>query len=207
MAQLKDLLVNGASHLIGDVFTNKIQITSLHAPTTAGGTTYGAGTNGQVLKSNGTNVYWAADNNAGGTVTSITLIAGTGISLDTNNTAITTSGSRTITNTGVTGVKGESESTYHTGQVNITDHSYTPAGSVSVTPTVTVNTTTVNSITAVGELPSLSMTVTNEVLSFTWAAGSLPTKGNDTTVATGIKTATATASFSGTAATLSHTVA
>ena len=36
-----------------------------------------------------------------GTVTSVTLIAGTGISLDTNNTAITTSGSRTITNSGV----------------------------------------------------------------------------------------------------------
>lgn len=88
----------------------------------------------------------------------------------------------------------------------IENHSYTPAGSVSVTPTVTVNTTTVNSITAVGELPSLSMTVTNEVLSFTWAAGSLPTKGNDTTVATGIDTATATASFTGTAATLSHMV-
>ena len=36
-----------------------------------------------------------------GTVTSITLKAGTGISLDTDNTAITTSGTRTITNSGV----------------------------------------------------------------------------------------------------------
>ena len=192
----------------------------------------------------------------------------------------------------------------------ISSHSYTPAGSVTVTPTVTVNTTTVNSITAVGTLPShgadtfskgtlpsftrgtfsqgtlpshaadtfsagtlpsftrgtfstgtlpsLSMSVTNEVLSFTWSAGTLPshaadtfsagtlpsytqgtfsagtlpthaadtfsagtlpsftqgtfsagtlpTKGDDTNVATGINTATATASFTGTAATLSHTV-
>ena len=55
-----------------------------------------------------------------GTVTSVTLKAGTGISLDVDNTAITTSGTRTITNTGVTGIKGESESTYRTGQVNIT---------------------------------------------------------------------------------------
>lgn len=39
--------------------------------------------------------------NKTGTVTSITLKAGTGISLDTDNTAITTSGTRTITNTGV----------------------------------------------------------------------------------------------------------
>ena len=29
MAQLKDLIVNGASRLIGDVFTNKIQITAV----------------------------------------------------------------------------------------------------------------------------------------------------------------------------------
>jgi len=37
-----------------------------------------------------------------GTVTSITLKAGTGISLDVDNTAITSTGTRTITNTGVT---------------------------------------------------------------------------------------------------------
>jgi len=51
---------------------------------------------GQVLKFNGTN--WVNDTipASGGTVTSITLIAGTGISLDVDNTAITTSGSRTI---------------------------------------------------------------------------------------------------------------
>ena len=55
-----------------------------------------------------------------GTVTSITLKAGTGISLDTDNTAITTSGTRTITNTGVTGIKGNAESAYRTGQVNLT---------------------------------------------------------------------------------------
>ena len=42
--------------------------------------------------------------NKTGTVTSITLKAGTGISLDTDNTAITTSGTRTITNTGVRSV-------------------------------------------------------------------------------------------------------
>ena len=72
------------------------------------------------------------------------------------------------------------------------------------------------------------MKVENEVLSFTWgagtlpshaadtfsagslpsftqgtfSAGTLPTKGADTTVATGIKSATST--FSGTAATLAH---
>ena len=71
MAQSKDLIVTGATRLIGDVFTNKIQITSISAPTSAGGTTYSLGTNGYVLKTNGSSVYWAADNNAGGTVTSV----------------------------------------------------------------------------------------------------------------------------------------
>lgn len=87
--------------------------------------------------------------------------------------------------------------------------SHTPAGTVS-TPTITVtpNTTTVNSITAVGTLPSLSTSVTNRCLTLTWNAGTLPTKGANTTVATGIKSATATQpTFTGTAATLTTSAA
>lgn len=75
---------------------------------------------------------------------------------------------------------------------------YTPSGSVSVIPTVTMNTTTVNSITGVGTLPSLTTSVSDETLAISWNAGTLPTKGADTSVATGIKSATATGSFSGT---------
>lgn len=59
MAQLKDLIVNGASRLIGDAFVNKIQITSISAPTSAGGSTYGTGTNGQVIITDGTHIYWS----------------------------------------------------------------------------------------------------------------------------------------------------
>ena len=73
--------------------------------------------------------------------------------------------------------------------------SYTPAGSVSVTDG-TDTTTTVNSITAVGTLPVF--TVSGEVLTFD--AGTLPTKGDDTTVVTA--SGARTASFSGTAATI-----
>ncbi len=62
---------------------------------------------------------------------------------------------------------------------------YTPAGTCTGTA-VTVNTTTVNSITNVGTLPTF--TVANEVLTIT--AGTLPTKGGNTTVATGIKAVT-----------------
>lgn len=38
---------------------NSMQTNKILAPTTAGGDTYGAGSSGQVLKSNGTNAYWA----------------------------------------------------------------------------------------------------------------------------------------------------
>lgn len=77
--------------------------------------------------------------------------------------------------------------------------SFTPSG--SVTPTITLNSTTVNSITDVGSLPSFTATVANEKLTLSWSAGSLPTKGSNTTVATGVQSATA--SFTGTAGTVS----
>lgn len=92
---------------------------------------------------------------------------------------------------------------------------YTPEGTVTVTPTVEVNTTTVNSITGVGTLPSCTLpsmtaTVANENLSLGWTAGSfnagtLPTKGENVNVATGIKSATATGTFTGTGAELKAT--
>lgn len=89
---------------------------------------------------------------------------------------------------------------------NSASGSYTPAGSVSA-PTISVSsagsTTTVNSITAVGTLPSLSTTVANEVLTIGFDAGTLPTKGANTTVKTGDASYTATApTFSGTASTI-----
>lgn len=73
---------------------------------------------------------------------------------------------------------------------------YTPQGSVSVSQG-TDTTTKVNSITAVGTLPSFS--VSEETLIFD--AGSLPTKGADTDVVTASGTRTAT--FSGTQASIS----
>lgn len=81
---------------------------------------------------------------------------------------------------------------------------FTPAGSVS-TPTITVtpNTGTVNSITDVGSLPSMTMSVENENLTFGFSQGSLPTKGSNTTVVTGIQSATSSQpSFTGTQGTV-----
>ena len=51
---------------------------------------------------------------------------------------------------------------------------------------VTLDTATVNSITDVGSMPTF--TVSNEILTIT--GGSVPTKGSDTTVATGVNTIT-----------------
>ena len=82
---------------------------------------------------------------------------------------------------------------------------YTPAGTVSQpTTTVTPNTTTVNSITAVGTLPAWTATVANENLTIGWSQGTLPTKGNNTTVVTGIQSAVTTQpTFTGTGTVLS----
>ena len=71
MANLKDLLVKGPSNLIGDVTVNKIRLTSLEIPTSSNGTEYSTGSNGKILKSNGTSVYWANDDN----ITSFTITA------------------------------------------------------------------------------------------------------------------------------------
>lgn len=78
---------------------------------------------------------------------------------------------------------------------NSASGSYTPVGTVNVTEGDDT-TTTVNSITAVGTLPAF--TVSGETLIFD--AGTLPTKGADTTVVTA--SGTRTAAFTGTAATI-----
>ena len=86
---------------------------------------------------------------------------------------------------------------------------YTPEGTVAA-PTVSVktagSTTTVNSITDVGTLPSCTMptfTYSSETLTITagsYTAGTLPTKGANTTVKTGDAAYQATApAFTGTA--------
>lgn len=87
---------------------------------------------------------------------------------------------------------------------NSVQATYTPQGTVSQ-PTATVTggtTTTVNSITNVGTLPSMS--VSGEVLSFD--AGTLPTKGVDTTVVNSVGTIEVSQPiFTGTTATITST--
>lgn len=81
---------------------------------------------------------------------------------------------------------------------------YTPTGSVSApTVSVSVNTASVTPMSGVGTLPSFTASVANEVLTLEFSAGSLPTKGTAVTVATGIKSASASApNFTGNASTI-----
>lgn len=69
MAQLKDTVVAGNLRVTDITLTGTIQTTTVSAPTSSGGTTYGPGTSGQVLKSNGTSIYWASDSNTDTKVT------------------------------------------------------------------------------------------------------------------------------------------
>lgn len=81
---------------------------------------------------------------------------------------------------------------------------FTPAGTVSK-PGVTVTPTTDNvySITDVGTLPALTMTVSNENLTISFSQGSLPTKGVAQAVMTGATAELAAApAFTGTAGTV-----
>lgn len=89
---------------------------------------------------------------------------------------------------------------------NSASGNFTPSGNVSA-PAISVktagSTTTVNSITAVGTLPSLTTSVSNEVLTISFSQGTLPTKGSDTTVKTGDAAYEASApTFSGSSGTV-----
>lgn len=67
MAQLKDSVVSGNLRVTDSTLTDTLQVTTIKAPTSSG--TYGPGTSGQVLKSNGSSVYWTSDSNTDTKVT------------------------------------------------------------------------------------------------------------------------------------------
>ena len=93
-----NLTLNGVT----DVSGGTLKLRTINAPTASGGTTYGPGTSGQVLKSNGTTVYWATDTNNNQTIrvgltvfganAAVGLVAGTNVDsivADTTNNTIT----------------------------------------------------------------------------------------------------------------------
>lgn len=81
---------------------------------------------------------------------------------------------------------------------------FTPEGTVSAPiVTVAVNTASVKPFGSAGSLPSFKATVVDETLSLRFFEGSLPSAGTEVTVATGIKSATASApTFIGTLGTV-----
>lgn len=112
-----------------------------------------------------------------------------------------------LTSTGNFTPEGTVSQPTFTGSSTTSTGSFTPEGTVAA-PTISVNsagaTTTVNSITDVGTLPTLSTTVVNENLTISFSQGTLPTKGSDTTVKTGDASYTASApAFTGTAGSVS----
>lgn len=139
----------------------------------------------------------AADNTSGnyqpkGTVSQPTFTG----SSTTSSGKFTPSGSVTVTTNSTT------NKTATVAPASSGTATYTPAGSVAA-PTISVatagSTTTVNSITAVGTLPTLTTTVANEVLTIGFDQGTLPTKGANQTVKTGDASYSATApAFTGT---------
>lgn len=61
MAQLTNTTINGTLNVTNDVTISSgkmLKFNRINAPTSSGVLTYGPGTSGQVLKSNGTTVYW-----------------------------------------------------------------------------------------------------------------------------------------------------
>ena len=95
-------------------YTGTLTFNTINIPTTSGGTTYGAGTNGQILKSNGTTVYWATDNNSNSwraIQVNGTQIAGTGTG---------TYAANFISGTGIT-VTGTAESSLAANNITITN--------------------------------------------------------------------------------------
>lgn len=58
MAQLKNTVISGSLRATDTLAAQTAQFKILNAPTTSNGTTYGPGSNGNFLKSNGTSIYW-----------------------------------------------------------------------------------------------------------------------------------------------------
>lgn len=72
MAQLRDTVVSGSLRATDSLLSTTASFQILNAPTTSNGSTYGPGTAGNVLSSNGTSIYWrgVTDNSSATAVTS-----------------------------------------------------------------------------------------------------------------------------------------
>lgn len=174
----KEFLFNGTKWIeLGDLTT----LGTLAYKNSASGTYTPAGSVSQPTFSGSETTSTGSFTPSGG----VTISTGTGTANYTPAGTVsqpTFSGSE-LTSTGTYKPEGTVSVSTGSGTAN-----YTPAGTVTA-PTISVSsvgsTTTVNSITAVGSLPTFGATVSNEILTLSFDQGTLPTKGSNTTVKTG----------------------
>lgn len=141
------------------------------------------------------------------------------ISFDIGSGNVNYTPAGTVSTPNFTGSTGEvSVAGTPTGNVIITstelssgdEPTYTPEGTISINPVVELNTTTVKPVSSVGSLAQCSMPTLsfdpgtdlddNLVISWTngsYVQGTLPSLGEDVTVATGVKTVSASGTFTG----------
>jgi len=91
MAQLKDSIVAGDLRVTDNVLADSVQTSKVKVPTTSGGTTYGVGSNGQVLKSNGTTSFW-------GDLPTIPTVNDATLTIQKNGTTVNTFTANSATN-------------------------------------------------------------------------------------------------------------
>ena len=103
MAQLKDTLVQGSLRVTDKIYSDTIYLKSIFAPTTSDGNTLSAGTNGYTLKTNGSSVYWAADDNNTYTLSDL---GGVGTVSASGTSPLTLSASKSGTTVTITGSIG-----------------------------------------------------------------------------------------------------
>ena len=155
--------VNSAALSVGTSFianTSKVTIGTAVGLEANGG----IGTAGQVLHSNGTSIYWAADDNAGGTVTSVATANGlSGGPITTTGTLGVTTGSTLTVNT--TGIHVNSA-------LSIT--SLTLAGSANGITTLAAGNTTINGFINVNRGISLANGTSN-IIDYAAAGVNAPT--------------------------------
>ena len=172
MAILKDLIVNGAARILGDTYAGKITATSF---------VKNGGTSSQFLMADGS-VSTHSGVDKVGTVTSVAASAGAGISV--SGSPITSSGTLTITNTGVRSVTAGSTANVikvntNGSEASITINNVAHATSADSATTAT-NATNATTATNLANKPSL-----------TWTAASSASAGSTLTVTAGGKTSDA----------------
>lgn len=166
MAQLRDTVVSGSLRATDTLYGTTAQFQILRIPTTSNGTVYGAGTSGQVLKTNGTSVYWAADDNT----TALTSMSGT-LAVNHGGTGSTTAdGART--NLGLGSMATETATNYlkwqiHTGDTLNSIYDYGVYVNKGTATTTSING---NKYASIINIP-YSKTTNNTAASYAWSIG------------------------------------